>query len=80
MLQTDSGPPQLRPFQTELFMKMIKDQGTQVPFKSTFKTRTSTSDPAKELYSQFLKCGNFATWLQRRATEAQNKINELDFQ
>ncbi|KAI8357873.1 hypothetical protein EDC96DRAFT_554000 [Choanephora cucurbitarum] len=48
--------PRLRPFQTDQFMKSLKEHGPQLPFKSTFKTRTSTSDPTKELYSQFLKC------------------------
>ncbi|KAI7876339.1 DUF1630-domain-containing protein, partial [Lichtheimia hyalospora FSU 10163] len=76
VFQADIGPPQLRPFQTEQFMKYLKEHGTQLPFKSTFKTRTSTSDPTKELYAQFLKCGNFAMWLQQRTTEAQSEMNK----
>ncbi|KAL0093744.1 hypothetical protein F4703DRAFT_1730783 [Phycomyces blakesleeanus] len=68
--------PRLKPFQTDQFMKSLKEHGPQLPFKSTFKTRTSTTDPTKELYSQFLKCGNFATWLQHRTTEAQVEINK----
>lgn len=76
MFQADVGAPQLRPFQTEQFMKYLKEHGTQLPFKSTFKTRTSTSDPTKELYAQFLKCGNFAMWLQQRTTEAQSEMNQ----
>ncbi|KAG2227478.1 hypothetical protein INT45_007504 [Circinella minor] len=72
--QTDSGPPQLRPFQTEQFMKSLKDHQRQLPFKSTFKTRTTSADPMRDLYAQFLKCGNFATWLQHRTTEAQSEI------
>ncbi|KAI8137898.1 hypothetical protein BJV82DRAFT_328797 [Fennellomyces sp. T-0311] len=74
--QTDAGAPQLRPFQTEQFMKSLKEHGPQLPFKSTFKTRTATADPIKDLYSQFLKCGNFATWLQQRTTEAQQAITK----
>ncbi|KAI8384127.1 hypothetical protein BD560DRAFT_346078 [Blakeslea trispora] len=66
--------PRLRPFQTDQFMKSLKEHGPQLPFKSTFKTRTSTSDPTKELYSQFLKCGNFATWLQQRTIRAEAEI------
>lgn len=55
-------------------MKSLKEHGPQLPFKSTFKTRTSTSDPTKELYSHFLKCGNFATWLQQRTAQAEQEI------
>ncbi|KAI8647391.1 hypothetical protein BD408DRAFT_335106 [Parasitella parasitica] len=65
----------LRPFQTDQFMKSLKEHGPQLPFKSTFKTRTSTTDPTKELYSQFLKCGNFATWLQQRTIRAEAEMN-----
>lgn len=68
-------PPQLRPFQTDQFMKSLKEHGSPLPFKSTFKTRTSTSDPVKELYGQFLKCGNFATWLQQSTTIAQQQLD-----
>ncbi|KAI8884960.1 DUF1630-domain-containing protein, partial [Backusella circina FSU 941] len=53
----------LKPFQADQFLKSLKDHPPLLPFKSSFKTRT---DPMKELYSQFLKCGNFATWLQQR--------------
>ncbi|KAI9316897.1 hypothetical protein BX666DRAFT_2027704 [Dichotomocladium elegans] len=76
VFQTDVGPPQLRPFQTEQFMKFLKEHGAQLPFKTTFKTRTSATDPTKDLYSQFLKCGNFAMWLQQRTTEAQWEMNK----
>ncbi|CAO3589267.1 unnamed protein product [Absidia cylindrospora] len=72
----DMKPPQLRPFQTDQFMKSLKEHGSPLPFKSTFKTRTSTTDPVKELYSQFLKCGNFATWLQQSITVAQQHIDK----
>ncbi|KAI8329068.1 hypothetical protein BC941DRAFT_385045 [Chlamydoabsidia padenii] len=75
-LEPDMKLPQLRPFQTDQFMKSLKEHGSPLPFKSTFKTRTSTSDPAKELYGQFLKCGNFATWLQQSTTVAQHDIDK----
>ncbi|CAO3593330.1 unnamed protein product [Absidia cylindrospora] len=75
-LGPDMKPPQLRPFQTDQFMKSLKEHGTPLPFKFTFKTRTSTADPAKELYSQFLKCGNFATWLQQSTTVAQHHLDK----
>lgn len=70
----DGHVPRLRPFQTDQFMKSLKEHGPQLPFKSTFKTRTSTTDPTKELYSQFLKCGNFATWLQQRTLKAEEEM------
>lgn len=75
-LGPDMKPPQLRPFQTDQFMKSLKEHGSPLLFKSTFKTRTSTTDPARELYSQFLKCGNFATWLQQSITVAQQHIDK----
>ncbi|KAI8335501.1 hypothetical protein BC941DRAFT_430502 [Chlamydoabsidia padenii] len=78
--RTSLGPDmkslQLRPFQTDQFMKSLKEHGSPLPFKSTFKTRTSTSDPTKELYAQFLKCGNFATWLQQSTTVAQQHLDK----
>ncbi|KAI7898126.1 uncharacterized protein BX663DRAFT_525807 [Cokeromyces recurvatus] len=73
---TNRDIPRLKPFQTDQFMKSLKEHGPQLPFKSTFKTRTSTTDPTKELYSQFLKCGNFATWLQQRTTRAEAEIKK----
>lgn len=69
--------PRLKPFQSDQFMKSLKEHGPQLPFKSTFKTRTSTTDPTKELYSQFLKCGNFATWLQQRTAKAEEEILKM---
>ncbi|KAG2213794.1 hypothetical protein INT46_005249 [Mucor plumbeus] len=76
-ISASAEAPRLRPFQTDQFMKSLKEHGPQLPFKSTFKTRTSTTDPTKELYSQFLKCGNFATWLQQRTTRAEVEMNKM---
>ncbi|KAI9267675.1 hypothetical protein EDC94DRAFT_514694 [Helicostylum pulchrum] len=75
-ISADGQVPRLRPFQTDQFMKSLKEHGPQLPFKSTFKTRTSTTDPTKELYSQFLKCGNFATWLQQRTMRAEEEMTK----
>lgn len=75
-ISADGQVPRLRPFQTDQFMKSLKEHGPQLPFKSTFKTRTSTTDPTKELYSQFLKCGNFATWLQQRTLRAEEEVQK----
>ncbi|CAO3622313.1 unnamed protein product [Cunninghamella echinulata] len=73
---TTLKPPPLRPFQTDQFMKSLKEHGTPLQFRSTFKTRTSTTDPVKDLYSQFLKCGNFATWLQQSIYVGQQQIDK----
>ncbi|KAI8060285.1 hypothetical protein BC940DRAFT_246675 [Gongronella butleri] len=71
-----SPPPQLRPFQTDQFLKSLKEHGTPLAFKTTFKTRTSTTDPIKELYGQFLKCGHFATWLQQSISTTQQHLEQ----
>ncbi|KAI8996795.1 hypothetical protein BDB01DRAFT_768514 [Pilobolus umbonatus] len=75
-ISSDGDPPRLRPFQTDQFMKSLREHGPQLPFKTSFKTRTSTRDPTKELYTQFLKCGNFATWLQQRTLKAEVEIKK----
>ncbi|CAO3664462.1 unnamed protein product [Rhizopus stolonifer] len=80
-ITTSTGEPsRLKPFQTDQFMKSLKEHKPQLPFKSTFKTRTSTTDPTKELYSQFLKCGNFATWLQQRTANAETEMDKRKHQ
>ncbi|RUS29010.1 hypothetical protein BC938DRAFT_481171 [Jimgerdemannia flammicorona] len=68
--------PQLKPFSTDSFMKSLKEHGPQLPFKSAFSTRASATDVTKELYSHFLKCGNFATWLRLRTQEAQRELHK----
>ncbi|KAI8376415.1 uncharacterized protein BYT42DRAFT_574504 [Radiomyces spectabilis] len=78
IVHSTTYPRRLRPFRTDEFLKSLKEHGAPLPFKSTFKTRTSTVDPIKEFYSQFLKCGNFATWLQQRMTEAEKTITHCD--
>ncbi|RUS21607.1 hypothetical protein BC937DRAFT_92129 [Endogone sp. FLAS-F59071] len=72
--------PQLKPFSTDNFMKSLKEHGPQLPFKSAFSTRASATDVTKELYSHFLKCGNFATWLQLRTQEAQRELRKKQLQ
>jgi hypothetical protein len=66
MYKRSGDKVRLRPFQADQFLKSLKEHPPLLPFKSSFKTRT---DPMKELYSQFLKCGNFATWLQQRTSQ-----------
>ncbi|KAG2187540.1 hypothetical protein INT44_005229 [Umbelopsis vinacea] len=68
------GQGQLKPFQSDQFYRFLKDNPPSLQFKSTFKARATTGDPVREFYTQFLKCGNFATWLRLRTNEAQNEI------
>jgi hypothetical protein len=68
------GEGQLKPFQSDRFYRFLKDNPPSLQFKSTFKARATTGDPVREFYTQFLKCGNFATWLRLRTNEAQNEI------
>jgi hypothetical protein len=68
------GQGQLKPFQVDQFYRFLKENGPQLQFRSTFKARATTGDPIREFYTQFLKCGNFATWLRLRTNEAQNEI------
>lgn len=49
--------------------------GPQIPFKSKNFSTTST-DTYLNFYAQFLKCGNFATWLRQRTIEAQNELRK----
>lgn len=68
------GEGQLKPFQSDRFYQFLKDNPPSLQFKSTFKARATTGDPVREFYTQFLKCGNFATWLRLRTNEAQNEV------
>ncbi|KAM3588785.1 hypothetical protein VKS41_001223 [Umbelopsis sp. WA50703] len=73
IISKKSGQSQLKPFQADQFLRFLKANGPQLQFRSTFKTR---GDPAREFYTQFLKCGNFATWLRLRTNQAQKEIRE----
>ncbi|KAJ2960634.1 hypothetical protein NQZ79_g4043 [Umbelopsis isabellina] len=73
VISKKKGQGQLKPFQADQFLRFLKENGPQLQFRSTFKTR---GDPVREFYTQFLKCGNFATWLRLRTNEAQKEIRE----
>ncbi|KAK9763078.1 hypothetical protein K7432_010582 [Basidiobolus ranarum] len=68
-LSSSKQPPRLKPFKQDDFMKSLQEHGPQVQFKTTF----GNSDWL-DFYRQFLKCGNFATWLQWRTAEAQKEL------
>jgi hypothetical protein len=73
-LSSKKNQGQLKPFQVDQFYRFLKENGPPLQFRSTFKARATTGDPIREFYTQFLKCGNFATWLRLRTNEAQNEI------
>ncbi|CAG8473351.1 12061_t:CDS:2 [Funneliformis caledonium] len=74
-LSSSQEPPQLKPFKTDVFLKSLQEHGPQIPFKSKNFPPTTT-DTYLNFYAQFLKCGNFATWLRQRTTEAQNELRK----
>src|SRR2546427_8623499 len=47
--------------------------GPQIPFKTK---NFASSDVHVNFYTQFLKSGNFATWLRLRTIEAQNELRK----
>ncbi|PKC76048.1 DUF1630-domain-containing protein, partial [Rhizophagus irregularis] len=74
-LSSSQEPPLLKPFKTDVFLKSLQEHGPQIPFKSKNFSTTST-DTYLNFYAQFLKCGNFATWLRQRTIEAQNELRK----
>ncbi|CAG8464033.1 2903_t:CDS:10 [Paraglomus brasilianum] len=71
-LSSSREPPQLKPFKTDCFLKSLQDHGSQIPFKS--KISATSTEVYVNFYQQFLKCGNFATWLHQRTIEAQSEL------
>ncbi|CAG8509790.1 4666_t:CDS:2, partial [Acaulospora morrowiae] len=67
--------PQLKPFKTDSFLKSLQEHGPQIPFKAK-NFPTNTTNTYVNFYTQFLKCGNFATWLRQRTIEAQNELRK----
>ncbi|CAG8524328.1 1524_t:CDS:10 [Cetraspora pellucida] len=74
-LSSSQEPPQLKPFKTNSFLKSLQEHGPQIPFKSK-KFPSNTTETYLNFYAQFLKCGNFATWLRQRTIEAQNELRK----
>ncbi|KAJ3126014.1 Protein dennd6b [Nowakowskiella sp. JEL0407] len=52
--------PEIKPFQQETFLKMVESNVPTLP--------VSNRRPIPELYRNFLKSPNFASWLQHRTT------------
>ncbi|KAF9357082.1 Protein dennd6a [Mortierella sp. NVP85] len=71
-LSSTSQFPQIAPFKQQTFLKFLAKNPPAIAFKtSTFK---SNSEACQSFYKDFLKCGNFATWLRLRTIAAQNEL------
>ncbi|KAG0322238.1 Protein dennd6a [Podila horticola] len=71
-LSSTSQFPHIAPFKQQTFLKYLSKNPPAISFKtSTFK---SNSEACQTFYKDFLKCGNFATWLRLRTIAAQNEL------
>ncbi|KAG0258689.1 Protein dennd6a [Mortierella polycephala] len=71
-LSSTSQFPHIAPFKQQTFLKFLSKNPPAITFKtSTFK---SNSEACQTFYKDFLKCGNFATWLRLRTIAAQNEL------
>ncbi|KAF9925694.1 Protein dennd6a [Linnemannia zychae] len=73
-LSSTSQFPHIAPFKQQNFLKFLAKNPPAITFKtSTFK---SSSEACQSFYKDFLKCGNFATWLRLRTIAAQNELRK----
>ncbi|KAG0306834.1 Protein dennd6a [Linnemannia gamsii] len=64
--------PHIAPFKQQTFLKFLAKNPPAITFKTpAFK---SSSEACQSFYKDFLKCGNFATWLRLRTIAAQNEL------
>ncbi|KAF9214141.1 Protein dennd6a [Podila verticillata] len=71
-LSSTSQFPHIAPFKQQTFLKYLSKNPPAISFKtSAFK---SNSEACQTFYKDFLKCGNFATWLRLRTIAAQNEL------
>ncbi|KAG0022671.1 Protein dennd6a [Podila clonocystis] len=71
-LSSTSQFPNIAPFKQQTFLKYLSKNPPAISFKtSAFK---SNSEACQTFYKDFLKCGNFATWLRLRTIAAQNEL------
>ncbi|KAF9399215.1 hypothetical protein BGZ94_005789, partial [Podila epigama] len=71
-LSSTSQFPTIAPFKQQTFLKFLSKNPPAIQFKtSAFK---SSSETCQTFYKDFLKCGNFATWLRLRTIAAQNEL------
>ncbi|KAF9080082.1 Protein dennd6a [Mortierella sp. AD031] len=73
-LSSTSQFPHIAPFKQQTFLKFLAKNPPAITFKTpTFK---SSSEACQSFYKDFLKCGNFATWLRLRTIAAQNELRK----
>ncbi|KAF8938221.1 Protein dennd6a [Dissophora ornata] len=73
-LSSTSQFPHIAPFKQQTFLKFLSKNPPAIAFKtSAFK---SNSEACQSFYKDFLKCGNFATWLRLRTIAAQNELRK----
>ncbi|KAF9584455.1 Protein dennd6a [Lunasporangiospora selenospora] len=71
-LSTTTQFPHIAPFKQQTFLKFLSKNPPAIAFKApAFK---SNSEACQSFYKDFLKCGNFATWLRLRTIAAQNEL------
>ncbi|KAG0206348.1 Protein dennd6a [Mortierella sp. GBA30] len=71
-LSSTSQFPHIAPFKPQTFLKFLAKNPPAIFFRtSAFK---SNSEVCQSFYKDFLKCGNFATWLRLRTIAAQNEL------
>ncbi|KAG0228031.1 hypothetical protein BGW41_003573 [Actinomortierella wolfii] len=71
-LSSASQMAMIAPFKQQDFLKYVAKNPPAISFKTpTFK---STSEACQNFYKDFLRCGNFATWLRLKTIEAQKEL------
>ncbi|KAL1916113.1 uncharacterized protein VTP21DRAFT_6117 [Calcarisporiella thermophila] len=75
-LSSNKQTPRIRPFNQEDFLQTLPDHlppSHNLPAVRT-NIRRSATEQLTALYSQFVKCGNFATWLRVRTEQAEREV------
>ncbi|KAF9163707.1 hypothetical protein DFQ26_002228 [Actinomortierella ambigua] len=71
-LSSASQMAMIAPFKQQDFLKYVSKNPPAFSFKTTaFK---SNSEACQNFYKDFMRCGNFATWLRLKTTEAQKQL------
>ncbi|KAF9433461.1 Protein dennd6a, partial [Entomortierella beljakovae] len=73
-LSSTSQYPHIAPFKQQVFLKYLAKNPPAISFKTS--TFQSNSEACQSFYKDFLKCGNFATWLRLRTIAAQNELRK----
>ncbi|KAF9970887.1 hypothetical protein BGZ73_006267 [Actinomortierella ambigua] len=71
-LSSASQMAMIAPFKQQDFLKYVGKNPPAISFKTpAFK---SNSEACQNFYKDFMRCGNFATWLRLKTTEAQKQL------